>query len=124
MNIRPQSEFPLIEEYAKHFKITENTIFAYDNAIYTNNDLPHHLIVHEETHLKQQERDGLDFWVNNYLKNEGYRLLQEIEAYKAQLASIPDRNARNLVRLESARNLSSALYANIISYEKALEMLK
>lgn len=122
--ILKQSVFPLLEEYKKFFDITEDTIFAYDGNIYTNNELPNHLIIHETEHLLQQEMYGLQQWVDSYLNDKSFRLLMEIEAYKAQLASIKDRNARNSVLLESARNLASPLYGNIISYEEALKLLK
>lgn len=122
--IRKQVEFPLLEEYAKVFPITENTIFAYDGEIYANDDLPLHLIEHENTHLAQQERDGLDYWIREYLSNPAYRLTQELEAYTAQLKSIKNREDRNKVRLESARTLSSELYGNIITLKEALDKLK
>lgn len=124
MLARPQLEFPLLEEYRKHFKITDGTIFAYDNCIYTNHDLPHDLLIHELTHLEQQKRDGLHYWVTNYLNDTNYRLKQESEAYKRQLESIKDRNWRAKIRMESATNLSSDLYGNIISFQEALNMLK
>lgn len=119
-----QSEFHLLEEYKKHFAVTKDTIFAYDHKIYTNNNLPKHLIVHEQTHHTQQDRDGLEYWVENYLNNPKYRLEQEIEAYKRQLESINDRNLRAKVWIESAKNLSSHLYGNIITYKEALKLIK
>lgn len=124
MVIRPQSKFPLLEEYRKHFKITPQTIFAYDNCIYCNYDLPYDLLIHEQTHLEQQKRDGLDYWVTNYLNDPKYRLAQELEAYTAQLQSIKDRNWRAKIRMESATNLSSDLYGDMLSFQEALNMLK
>ena len=120
----PQDQFPLLEEYKKHFEIDKNTIFAYDHKIFSNNDLPEHLIIHEKTHHKQQDRDGLQFWVYNYLHDKKYRLIQEIEAYKEQLKSINDRNFRAKIWIESAKTLSSPLYGNIVSYQEALNILK
>lgn len=122
--IKPQSEFPLLDKYKEKFAITENTIFAYDGEIYSNNQLPDHLIVHELTHHKQQDRDGLDYWVENYLNNPEYRLKQEIEAYKNQLSVIKDRNDRFKLQMECAINLSSDLYGNIISYSEAMKAIK
>lgn len=120
----PQKEFPLIETYRKQFAITDKTIFAYNGKIYTDYDLPHHLIVHEKVHLEQQDEIGLEQWVYNYLYRPEKRLGYEIEAYKRQLRSIKDRNWRAKTRMESARNLSSSLYGGIISYEEALQKLK
>jgi hypothetical protein len=123
VEFRPQSEFPLLEEYRKHFSITPRTIFAYDEAIYANEGLPQHLIVHEQVHLRQQKKHGLDEWVKQYLTNTAFRLRMEVEAYKAQLASIKDREFRNHIKIESALTLSSSLYGNIVSKQEAMRLL-
>lgn len=124
VNLDLQENFPLIEEYRKIFEITDDTIFAYDGVIYTNNLLPDHLITHEKTHLKQQDKIGADKWVQNFLTDPQFRLQQEVEAYRKQLGSIKNREARNKIRIESAYNLSSPLYGNIITYQEALIALK
>lgn len=121
---RPQSEFPLIKEYQKVFKIDDRTIFAYDNKIYSNYDLTPDLIVHEYTHWKQQAEIGLDKWVELYLKSPEFRLEMELEAYKRQLESIKDRNTRDKVRIFSAQALSSELYGNLLSTKDAMFLLK
>ncbi len=122
--IKPQKEFPLLERYKEKFNVTYNTIFAYDNVIYSNNELPHDLIIHEMTHHKQQEKYGLDNWVEQYLNNNFFRLKMEVEAYLAQCRSVKDRELRNKIRMESARNLSSSLYGDIIEYDEAFRLLK
>lgn len=122
--IKPQSQFPLMEEYKKVFEITKHTIFAYDGNIYTNDILPYHLIIHEETHLKQQDDFGLYNWVDNYLTSKEFRLKMEVEAYRKQLASIKNREFRNVVRLAVSKDLASSLYGNIVSYDDALKLLK
>lgn len=124
MEIKPQSEFPLLKEFQKHFQTTKYTIFAYDDTIYTNNYLSDDLLVHEKTHLIQQKRDGLKYWTRNYLESPHYRLQQELESYKEQLKSIKDRNHRAKIRVESAKVLSSELYGSIVTYENALKLLK
>lgn len=123
--IRPQDEFPLMEEYKQQgFTIDENTIFALGEDIYTNKELTPDLLVHEIQHLKQQQRDGTKEWLYDYLYVPKKRLEYEIDAYRAQLRSIKDRNHKNKIRLLSARTLSSSLYGNIITYEEALAKLK
>lgn len=122
--IRPLKEFPLMYRYKKVFPIDENTIFAYDGDIYTNNKLPNHLIVHEEEHLRQQEEIGLDKWVYQYLTDTDFRLKMEVFAYNAQLDSIKDRNKRFLIRVACANMLSSKLYGNLVSKEQAMKLLK
>lgn len=122
--IRPQAEFPLMEEYKKYFAITDKTIFALSPYIYTDYELTPDLLVHERQHLKQQDKVGVTEWVYDFLYSPKKRLEYEIDAYKAQLRSIKDRNHRHKIRMESARNLSSALYGNIISYDDAFIAIK
>lgn len=121
--MKPQADFPKLEEFKKAFKITEKTIFAYDGVIYCNYDLTDDLIVHETTHHKQQERDGLDYWTEHYLNDPQYRLSQEIEAYKAQIQSIKDKNHQTKIKLQSAKTLASDLYGNLVTYQEALQLL-
>lgn len=122
--IRPQSEFPHLEAFKARFAVTNDTIFAWDKVIYTNNQLPNHLIVHERTHHEQQTRYGLEEWLRQYLHDDKFRLRMELEAYIHQLVVVSDRNHKLRLRQECARNLSSELYGNIISYEDAFNKLK
>lgn len=121
---KPQKDFPLLEEYNKVFAISDRTIFAYDNCIYCNYPLTDDLIIHEETHFKQQDKYGLDEWVTRYLTDDVFRLDMEVEAYRKQLASIKDREVRNKVRIVSAKQLSSDLYGDIIEFSEAFRLLK
>ncbi len=123
MKIRPQVDFPLMEEYKKHFDITEDTIFALGDDIYTDNPLSKDLMVHEMVHLKQQQIMGVKEWVYDFLYNPEQRLKFELEAYREQLKSITDRNRRSFMRKVCAEQLSSALYGNIISMEDAYDLL-
>lgn len=115
-----QSEFPLLEKYKEKFAITPDTIFAYDKEIYSNRELPLHLLIHELKHIEQQNRIGCDLWVDKYLNNPEFRLNEEVEAYQAELATITDRNLRYQHKIHCAKTLSSDLYGNIISYKEAL----
>lgn len=122
--LKPQKDFPLIEEYKKIFDITENTIFAYGEDIYTDNLLPPDLMVHENTHLEQQKKYGLDEWVAKYLTDTQFRLQMEVEAYRNQLNSMNDREKRFHVKRECIKNLCSSLYGNIVTSEQARILLK
>lgn len=122
--LRPQVDFPLMEEYKKFFEITDDTVFALYPDIYSNNALPADILVHELVHHRQQEKIGVKEWVYDFLYNPEARLQFELEAYREQLKSIKDLNQRNRRRIESARNLSSALYGNIISYQDAFDLMK
>jgi hypothetical protein len=121
--MKSQSLFPRLEEYKKKFKITPYTIFAYNKEIYANGELSDDLLIHELKHIEQQNRIGADKWVDKYLSNKNFRLNEEVEAYKAQIAFIRDRNDKYKLKVDCAKNLSSDLYGDIISYEDALNAL-
>lgn len=121
--IRPQVEFPLLEEYKKHFDITKRTVFALGEDIYTDYPLSKDLLVHELVHLRQQAEVGIKEWVYDFLYTPSLRLKYELEAYKEQIMSIKDRNQRARVWLESSRTISSSLYGNMITYEEAKRQL-
>lgn len=123
-NFKPQKDFPLLDRYKKRFAVTENTIFAYDDTIYCDEELPHHLIIHEETHLKQQKKVGLNEWVEKYLTDTNFRLRQEVEAYQNQLNSIRPGPVRVAIKQKIIKDLSSALYGNIITQTEARQRLK
>lgn len=119
----PQKLFPFIEEYKKVFDVTDKTIFAYNNVIYCNEPLPEHLERHETIHLKRQNKIGCDIWVTNYLRNPMFRLKEEVIAYREQLECIKDRNERNTLRIQCAKDLSSPLYGSICTYADAYNLL-
>lgn len=121
--IKKQVEFPLLDRYKQVFDITPETVFAYGDDIYTDYPLTVDLAAHESTHLDQQEKIGLDMWVELYLTNDEFRAKQEVEAYKNQLKVFLDRNERYQMKREFAKILSSGLYGNCISYEDALKRL-
>ena len=121
--IRPQVDFPLMEEYKKYFEITPKTIFALGEDIYTDFPLTADLYVHEMVHLEQQARVGVKEWVYDFLYVPEKRLEYELEAYRIQLASIKDRNHRERVRQISAKQLASSLYGNIITNQDAYKAL-
>lgn len=119
----PQDKFPFIEEYKKVFAVTNKTIFAYNNVIYCNGPLPEHLEVHERRHLIRQNKIGCDIWVTNYLKNPMFMLKEEVIAYRDQLDFIKDRNDRDKLRIQCAKDLSSSLYGNVCTYSEAYKLL-
>lgn len=122
--VKPNTEFPLYTEYEKYFKLNEGTIFAFDNKIYTTNDLPEDYIEHEKVHLRQQNSIGCDNWVALYMRNKEFRLKQELEAYRYQLTVIKDKNKRSKAKTEFAKILSCEMYGNMVSEEEAKELLK
>lgn len=105
------------------------TIFTYGDAIYNpaGVDIPDHLIVHEETHSKQQG-DAPDAWWERYLRDQYFRVQQETEAYANQYRYIcsymRDRNRRARILWDLGGFLSSPMYGSVIGHQEAMKMIK
>lgn len=112
--IKPQAEFPLLEKYKQHFPINDKVVFAYGEHIYSNSPIPPHLLIHEETHLEQQKRYGLDVWVNGYLSDADFRAKMEEEAYNKQLQSIKSREFRHKIKQQILSTIQSGLYGDSV----------
>lgn len=123
IKILPLNKFRLLKEYKKYFPINDRTIFAWNDIIYSNYDLPEDLVVHEKTHHTQQKKYGLMNWLKRYLNDKTFRLEMEKEAYLTQIKSIKDEGLKEAVRKDCIEALSSGLYGNITK-EKADELLK
>lgn len=121
--VKPNTAFPLYEEYKKYFDLNEDVVFAYDKKIYTSHDLPDHLIEHEKVHIMQQNGIGADNWVSLYLRDENFRLNQEIEAYKHQLSVVVNKGERKKLKAEIVEALSGRMYGNIATQEQVLNLL-
>lgn len=104
-------------------------IYTYKDTIYNPSgaDIPDHLIVHEETHSRQQG-DNPDNWWGRYLTDQYFRIEQESEAYARQFAficnKVKDRNQRNRILLDLALVLSGPIYGNVISQQNAMKIIK
>ena len=123
MITKPQAEFPYINKAKEIFDVKETVCFAYKDTCYTNYKLSKDLVVHESVHFKQQSAMGADTWWDKFFTDNQFRLSQELEAYRAQLASIKDRNARHRVRLQVIDDLSGGIYGNCIGKEQLQTML-
>lgn len=118
--------------------LSDATVYAYGNTIYVPGgkpkvgklfvpvgaELPHPLVVHEETHFDQQARvGGPDVWWERYLVDDAFRLEQEVEAYRAQLAAVPARAERRRLTAEVVKTLAGPLYGRLVSKEQARALL-
>lgn len=128
-----QSWPPNIDAIRKRFPAIHNRVlFAYDGSIYSpsGQDIPDHLIVHEETHFKQQEKvGGAAVWWDKYLTDNKFLIEQEVEAYHNQYEFFckyygGDKSAQYKFLLSCARALSSPLYGNSIGVAAALFRIK
>lgn len=89
---------------------------AFGDTIYTHRVLSRAEIAHEEAHGRQDRHSKFFAFINAIRCHidKKYYLRCEIEGYQAQNMIMPNPQMY-------ARNLSSSLYNNIISYEDALK---
>jgi hypothetical protein len=119
---------PNISEIRARLNPGPRTVYAYDDTIYSPSgmDLPLDLIRHEETHFAQQKlAGGADAWWQRYLDDPQFRLEQEIEAYRAQYATIaglPRQQRRRLLQ-HICKTLSSGLYGRRVTAEQARALI-
>lgn len=115
---------PNIDKILRKFKITDHTVFAYGDTLYNpiGKEISQDLMVHEETHERQQQAYGVEAWWQMYIDNKNFRLTQETEAYRNQfqfLKTVLNRLGRKIALDRLATQLSSELYGNIINKKEA-----
>ena len=121
---------PIYQKCVDKFGIDweKGIIFTYGDTIHCKYDLTPDKIVHEKTHIKQQEEYGRDKWWDRYFEDVEFRLSQEIEAYKNEAnfikKNIKDRNSQFKLIHGIAKDLSSSIYGNIITYSEALKLVR
>lgn len=113
-----QKKFPLLKEAKQVFPIEDSNLFTYGDTIYADFPIHYSLIAHETTHIIEQEKIGKDVWWEKYFKSKKFRLEQEVLAYRRQYKVAPE-----LLNL-FAEQLSSPLYGNLISLDKAIKLIE
>lgn len=118
---------PIYLRLKKKFGINwdKGVIIAYGNVVYCKFEISPDLIVHEQTHIKQQLDYGVEKWWDRYLEDKDFRLSQELEAYKNQANYLKEKKPKGYYdRLEKiCKDISSSMYGNIISYEEASNLI-
>lgn len=122
VKILPLNQFRRLKDFAKVFKIDNNSVIAYGNVIYSNKNLYKDVYLHELVHLRQQKAYGLHEFVDRYLVDKDFRLKMEGEAYREQIDSIKDEGLRNAVISDIITGLTSGLYGKVTEKE-AKELL-
>lgn len=119
-----------LKEVFKYAKWEEGIIVTYGDTCYCKYDIAPDLDAHEATHMRQQEKMGVEAWWDKYYNDPLFRLGEEIEAYKNQ-ANYLKNNPNNMNREQRrericamAEALSSPIYGKIIKYKQALELIK
>ena len=113
-----------------HVKALRGIIYTYDGKIYAPDgaNLSYDLHEHERVHVRQHAAfGGSDPWWERYLEDVEFRLDQELEAYRVQLAYINEhynRKQRRDMLDFIANSLASSMYGNLLSRKAALKLLK
>lgn len=119
---------PNIEEIRKRFDLTDRKpVFTYGNKLYNpyGFQIPKDLMVHEETHEKQQT--NVKDWWSKYLTDNEFRLSQELEAYRNQYKYACDnypRQVRRQLLNHIISSLSSKMYGSMVTKKQAEGLLK
>lgn len=119
---------PNIEKIRAVFPLHRGIIFTYGDTLYNpdRGTIDEALIKHEETHTRQQGDDP-DKWWERYFVDVEFRAEQELEAYQNQYKYAVDnysRPQRRLLLKQISKDLSSAMYGNIMTKEKARDLIK
>ena len=126
MNIerKPPPNYAEIQQHFPNANFDKGTLFTYGDTCYCK-DISPVMIVHEQTHAKQQVNPKE--WWDRYFTDINFRLSQEVEAYKNQWKwikeNIKDRNKRFKMLCAICDDLSGKLYNNMVSWSEAKRLI-
>ena len=96
-------------------------------GIYCKYEISEQKRIHENVHMRQQLRMGVKEWWNKYLEDIDFRREQELEAYKKEVDWVMKRYKGFKHRMDIferiVQDISSSIYGNMITEEKARELL-
>lgn len=121
---------PNIEAIKQRFEVPYEAVFTYGDTLYVphGGTIDKALMVHEETHMRQQKTIGKEVWWDWYLGSKDFRLSQEVEAYQNQYREqkkhIKDRNELNRYLQRLAQDLSSPMYGKIMTLTEARQAIR
>lgn len=104
-------------------------VFTWGDTVYMTSleTLSSDLLVHEQTHAKQQNNKP-EWWWRLYLKDKEFRASQKLEAYHRQYQEFCkhyfDKNQRFRKIHSLALDMSSKIYGNCITYAEALKKIE
>jgi len=104
--------------------------YTYGDKIFnpSGQPIPADIIAHEEVHMAQQEKVGIEYWWSRYIDDQYFRIEQEVEAYAVQYRFMcnirKDRNMRSKILMNFAGILASPTYGSVISTMAAYKMIK
>lgn len=110
------------------FPLHYGILFTYGDTLYNpdNVRISEDLIVHEETHARQQTEP--DLWWGKYLRDPQFRVEQEVEAYANQYnficRKVQNKQKRFEIVKRMAEILSSPMYGGCINLGAAVLKIK
>ncbi len=101
-------------------------VITYGDTVFSKNPISDDLIAHESVHVRQQTDMGKDIWWDRYFVDADFRLSQEVEAYKVQIAYAREHYERPHRRaLEKHIYKSMAhMYGKMCTEEEAKQLLQ
>jgi len=126
----PPTEFDIYERAKQKFGVDFETgvIFTVGQNIHCVFEIPMDYIVHEQTHIRQQAKMGVEKWWDKYFRDNEFRFSQELEAYRTQYQYIKKNQKNKQVVFKFlkkyAEDLSGTMYGNICSFNEAILSIK
>jgi hypothetical protein len=121
---------PNIDAIDRVFHIKGKSIlYAYGDRIYNPMGvyIEPKLMAHEQEHGRRQQ-DDIEEWWEVYIRNERFRLQEEIVAHQAEyhymLAQAANRYERRSALNITAKRLAAPLYGRLITVKEAKKVLK
>lgn len=121
---------PNFDRLQKEFGITDKgVVFTYGDTLYVPDGRPvdDFLMAHEETHSEQQGKNP-EAWYERYFADPYFRANQELAAYQAQYRAFTrvstNREANMKFATSLARDASSSMYGNCVSFSDALRWIR
>lgn len=122
---------PNYTEIAKVFPVAgkPGILYAWGDKLYNPSgvQVSPWLMAHEETHGRQQQAVDIPLWWRRYIDDPWFRLDQEIEAHRKEWQEYLDlmqganpKHVNQYLDLIASR-LSSPLYGNLITFDRAVE---
>lgn len=113
----PPNYKDIVKAFGFTVKDKPGIVFTYGHKLFIPIGLPpdKHLLKHEETHALQQTAMGIEEWWRKYLSDPNFRVLQEIEAYRAQYRTMGALSLSNRIGYldHMAKDLAGPIYGNL-----------
>lgn len=122
---------PNYVEIANRFPISGlNVVFSYGDKVYASAGLPvpYEIMVHENVHGQRQDLYGVEKWWDEYLRDDTFRMMEEIDGHAAELMALQDmainRRERRGYEAMVSKKLASPMYGFHTSRLKLRDALR